>query len=39
MILIDLQKAFDTLDHDKLLDKVKYLDFIWEAIDGFRSYL
>ena len=39
MILIDLQKAFDTLDHDKLLNKIKYLDFTWKAIDGFRSYL
>ena len=27
MILIDLQKAFDTLDHDILLDKMKYLGF------------
>ena len=27
MILIDLQKAFGTLDHDILLDKMKYLGF------------
>ena len=27
MILIGLQKAFDTLDHDILLEKMKYLDF------------
>ena len=25
MILIDLQKPFDTLGHDILLDKMKYL--------------
>ena len=25
MILVDLQKAFDTLDHEVLLEKMKYL--------------
>ena len=33
MILIDLQKAFDTLNHDILLDKMKYLGFTWKTID------
>ena len=27
MILIDLQKAFDTLDHKIFLDKMKYIGF------------
>ena len=39
MILIDLQKAFDTLDHDILLDKMKYLGFASKTIDWFGSYL
>ena len=39
MILIDLQKAFGTLNHDKLLDKMKYLGFTSKAIDWFGSYL
>ena len=39
MILIDLQKAFDRLDHDILLDKMKYLGFTSKTIDWFGSYL
>ena len=39
MILIDLQKAFDTLDHDILLNKMKYLGFTSKTIDWFGSYL
>ena len=39
MILIDLQKAFDSLDHDILLDKIKYLGFTSKTIDWFGSYL
>ena len=39
MILIDLQKLFDTLDHDVLLDKMKYLGFTSKTIDWFGSYL
>ena len=38
MIIIDLQKAFDTLDHDLLLDKMKYLGFTLKTIDWFGSY-
>ena len=39
MILIDLWKEFDTLDHDILLDKMKYLGFTSIAVDSFGSYL
>ena len=39
MILIELQKAFDTLDYDILLDKIIYLGFTSKAIDWFGSYL
>ena len=38
MILIDLQKAFDTIDYDILLDKMKYLGFTSKTIDWFSSY-
>ena len=38
MILIDLQKAFDTLDLDILLDKMNYLGFTSKTIDWFGSY-
>ena len=38
MILIDLQKAFDTLDHDILLDKIKYLSFTSKTMDWFGFY-
>ena len=39
MILIDLQKAFDTIDHQILLNKMRYLGFSTSAIEWFRSYL
>ena len=39
MTLIHLQKAFDTLDHDVILDKMKYLGFTSKAIDWFGCYL
>ena len=39
MILIDLQKAFDTIDHQIFLKKIKYLGFSNSAINWFRSYL
>jgi len=39
MILIDLQKAFDTLDHNLLLDKLGLLNFSSNTISWFKSYL
>ena len=39
MILIDLQKAFDTIDHDILIKKMKYLGFSITTIAWFKSYL
>ncbi|XP_057316760.1 uncharacterized protein LOC130657775 [Hydractinia symbiolongicarpus] len=39
MILIDLQKAFDTINHSILLEKLGTLGFSNEVILWFRSYL
>jgi len=39
MILIDLQKAFDTIDHDILLKKLSVLNFSRDSIQWFKSYL
>ena len=39
MILIDLQKAFDTINHDILIMKMKYLGFSEKAMSWFASYL
>ena len=39
MILIDLQKAFDTVDHQILLKKLKYIGFLPETVTMFESYL
>ena len=39
MILIDLQKAFDTINHKVLLGKLVYLGFSETAILWFKSYL
>ena len=39
MILIDLQKAFDTLDHDVLLKKWNILGFKKPVIKWFKSFL
>ena len=39
MVAIDLQKAFDTIDHEILLSKMPLLGFSNNAIEWFRSYL
>ena len=39
MILIDLQKAFDTNEYQTLLKKMKYLGFSKNTITRFKSYL
>ena len=39
MILIDLQKVFDTIDRQILLNKIKYLGFSNNSIAWFKSYL
>lgn len=39
MILIDLQKAFDTIDHKILIEKMPYFGFSKDVINWFNSYL
>jgi len=39
MVLIDLQKAFDTIDHNIFLKKLKCLGFAESSIKWFKSYL
>ena len=39
MTLIDLEKAFDTTDHQILLKKTKYLGFSKNKVTWFKSYL
>ena len=39
MNLIDLQKAFDTINHDILLQKLYALGFCQHSVNWFRSYL
>ena len=39
MILTDLQKAFDTINHEILIDKMKFLGFSKDVILWFKSYL
>ena len=39
IILIDLQKAFDTVNHDILLKKIEFIGFFDEITKWFKSYL
>ena len=39
MILVDLQKAFDSLEHGNLLSKMKYFSFWTSVIHSFEFYL
>ena len=39
MILIDLQKAFDTIDHKILTEKINCLGFAESTIRWHKSYL
>ena len=39
MILIDLQKAFDTIDHNILLERLKAIGFCDDTVNWFHSYL
>ena len=39
IMLVDFQKAFDTLDHRILLEKMKYFGFRTSVINWFESYL
>ena len=39
MILIDLQKAFDTINHEILINKMEFLGFSKDVILWLKSYL
>lgn len=39
MVLLDLQKAFDTVDHSILLQKLEAIGLHKSAVDWFRAYL
>ena len=39
MILIDLQKAFNTIDHEISLQKLKAIKFSKSTVKWFKSYL
>ena len=38
MILIDLQKAFDTVNHNVLIEKLKAIGFCDDTVNCFHSY-
>ena len=39
MIVIDLQRAFDTIDQDLLLQKLYAIGFLKHIVNWFQSYL
>ena len=39
MILVDLHKAFDTINHDMLLKKLSIIGFSGRTVKWFQSYL
>ena len=39
MILIDLQKAFNTINHETLINEIEFLGFSKDIILWFKSYL
>ena len=39
MVLIDLQKAFDMIDHNILLEKLRVIGFCDDTVNWFHSYL
>ena len=39
MVLIDLQKAFDMIDHNIHLEKLKAIGFCDDTVNWFHSYL
>ena len=39
MVILDLQKAFDTVNHTILLAKMKALGMTTDAVNWFQSYL
>ena len=39
LVLLDLSKVFDGIDHMSLLKKLRAMDTSKEAIEWFRSYL
>ena len=39
MILINLQKIFDTINHEILLDKLHAIGFSEKTVAWFKSYL
>ena len=39
MIVIDLQRAFDTIDQDVLLQKLYAIGFLKHIVNWFQSYL